>query len=267
MNEPKDIAPNTIRAHLMPGITIEIDEHIRPCKVKREWMDTIPGKYVYRCIPLLAANTMGWEILNPSTSEVSWDGGDLTSALSIDTAEAGKFTAASHFGSGMVTWYVPFLFRTSPDLGLLVTGPSNHEHNKAVPLDAFVRTDWLPFPFTMNWRLTRKDTPVRFEAGEPICRILPYPITMLDETNLEIDLLSNDPGFLDEVNQFGQARAANVERQQADAARAQMTGEALTGEGVWNAQYVKAKGKEPGEGLAPHQTIFNPQMPIDLTDK
>jgi len=249
MNEPKNIAPNTIRAHLVPGINIEIDEHIRPCKVKREWMDTIPGKYVYRCIPLLAANTMGWEILNPSASEVSWDGGDLTNALRIDTDEPGKLTAASHFGSGMVTWYMPFLFRTSPDLGLLVTGPSNHEHNKAVPLDAFVRTDWLPFPFTMNWRL------------------MPYPITMLDETNLEIDLLSNDPGFLDEVNQFGQARAANVERQQADAARAQKTGEDLTGEGVWNAQYAKAKGKEPGEGLAPHQTIFNPQMPVDLTDK
>jgi len=267
MNAPKDIPPNTIRAHLVPGVEIDIDAHIRPSEIKRDWMDVIPKQYIYRCIPLLAANTMGWDILNPSASEVRWDGGHLTNAMHIQTETHGKFTAASHFGSGMVTWYVPFLFRTSPDLGLLVTGPANHEHNHAVPLDAFVRTDWLPFPFTMNWRITHTDTPVRFEAGEPICRILPYPIAMLDETKLEIDHLAKDPGFFAEVNEFGRARAANVQRQQADALRAQQTGEVLTGEGVWNAQYVKAKAKDTGKGLTPHQTIFKPQKPLDLTDE
>lgn len=263
----KDIPPNTIRAHLVPGVNIVVEDYIRPCEIKRDWMDAIPQQYIYRCIPLLAANTMGWEILNPSTSEVTWNGGDLTNAMQIDTETPGKFTAASHFGTGMVTWYVPFLFRTSPDLGLLITGPANHEHNNAVPLDAFVRTDWLPFPFTMNWRITQTDTAVRFEAGEPICRILPYPIAMLNETKLEIDLLSKDPGFLAEVNEFGRARAKNSQRQQADALRAQQTGEELKGEGVWNAQYVKAKAKDTGEGMEPHQTIFRPLMPIDLTDK
>ncbi len=267
MTEPKNIPPNTVRAHLVPDVDIAIEDHIRPCEIKRNWMDAIPQQYIYRCIPLLAANTMGWEILNPSTSEVRWDGGDLTNTMRIETETPGKFTAASHFGTGMVTWYVPFLFRTSPDLGLLVTGPANHEHNNAVPLDAFVRTDWLPFPFTMNWRITQTDTPVKFEAGEPICRILPYPIAMLNETKLEIDLLSKDPGFFAEVNEFGRARASNVQRQQADALRAQQTGETLTGEGVWNAQYVKAKAKETGEGMEPHQTIFKPQIPIDLTDE
>lgn len=261
--EPKPLPPNTVRAHIVPGIEIDIDAHIRTAAIKRDWMDSVPQQYIYRCIPLLAANTMGWEILNPSASTALWDGGDLTSAIRIETDAPGKFTAASHFGAGMVTWYVPFLFRTSPDLGLLVTGPANHEQNNAVPLDAFVRTDWLPFPFTMNWRITAKDTPVRFEAGEPICRIMPYPILMLDETRLEIDLLAKDPGFLAEVNEFGRARAANVARQQADARRAQMTGEQLTGEGVWNSQYVKAKGTDKG-GAAPHQTVFTPGHPIDV---
>ena len=84
-----------------------------------------------------------------------------------------------------------------------------------------------------RWRITRKNTPVKFKKGEPIARVLPYPLTLLDETNLEIDALTNDPGFLAEVNEFGQARQQNVAKQQADARRAAETGEELTGEGVW----------------------------------
>jgi len=253
---PKQLPPNTVRAHLMPGVEINLNDYIRTAEIKREWMDDVPQKYIYRCIPLLAANSMGWELLNPVQSTMTWDGGDLTSALHIEHVRENSFSAASHFGSGMITWYVPFLFRTSPDLGLLVTGPANHEHYLAVPLDAFVRTDWLPFPFTMNWRMTAEDTPVTFEEGEPIARVIPYPLQMLDETNLEIANLTDDPGFLAEVESFGQARQANVAKQQADASRSAQTGEELTGEGVWNAQYVKAKGKD---GFTQHQTVFKPQ--------
>jgi hypothetical protein len=257
---PKQLPPNTVRAHLLPGVDIKVEDYIRTAEVKRDWMDSVPQKYVYRCIPLLAANSMGWELLNPVESTVNWDGGDLTSALNIQHAKENSFSAASHFGSGMITWYLPFLFRTSPDLGLLVTGPANHEHYLAVPLDAFVRTDWLPFPFTMNWRMTAEDTPVTFEAGEPIARVMPYPLQMLDETSFEIASLADDPGFLAEVDAFGQARQANVAKQQADAVRATQTGEVLTGEGVWNAQYVKAKGKD---GFTKHQTVFKPKDPKD----
>ncbi len=226
----------------------------------------MPQSYAYRCIPLLAANTMGWELLNPATSKVRWDGGDLTDAITINTEMPGRFAAASHFGTGIVTWYLPFVFRTSPDLGLYVTGPGNHDHNDAAPLDAFIRTDWLPFPFTLNWRILRKNTDVEFKAGMPLARIMPFPLAMIDETRLEIDLLNNDPGFKREMDEFGRARQSNIARQQSDAARAADTGEALTGDGVWNAQYVKAKGADQGSAT-PHQTIFRPAPPIDITDE
>ena len=264
---PNPLPPNTVRAHVMPGLQgLRVEDHLRTAMIKRDWMDAIPQQYVYRCIPLLAANTMGWELLNPVTSHLTWSGGDLTSTLSIQTEQQNPFSAGSHFGTGIVTWYVPFLFRTSPNLGILVTGPANHEHNHAVPLDAFVRTDWLPFPFTMNWRLTEANKRVTFKAGEPIARIMPFPIAMLEETNFEIVDLQSDPGFLAEVEAFGQARQRNVAKQQEDARRAQQTGETLTGEGVWNAQYVRAKGKEGG-GFAPHQTVFKPPLPKDLRGK
>jgi hypothetical protein len=200
MSERQKLPPNSIHACVLPGVTEDVAKWILPCKASRDWMDAVPQRYVYRCIPLVAANTMGWELLNPVDCELLWDGGELNTSLRVKSAHHSRFGASSHFGCGIATWYVPFLFRTSADLGLVVTGPANHGHDDAVPLDAFVRTDWLPFPFTMNWRLTRKNEPVKFRAGEPLCRIYPYPIALLEETRLEIHDLAGDPAFLDEVS-------------------------------------------------------------------
>lgn len=262
MTAPAIIPPNTIRAHIVDGVNINVDEHIRPSPPKRDWMDDVPAGYIYRCIPLLAANTMGWEILNPAKTTIKWDGGDRIENIHINCENRGLFTASSHFGSAIVTWYVPFLFKTSPDLGLYICGPSNHEKADIQPLDAFVRTDWLPFPFTVNWRLRHKDKTVTFEKGEPIARIMPFPISLIDETQLEISALSSDPGFKAEVAEFGKARAENVARQRANIVKAQETGQTPSQDGVWNAQYVKAKG-DKNASHAPHQTIFKPQKPID----
>ena len=49
-------------------------------------------------------------------------------------------------------------------------GPPNHIKDGIQPLAGLVETDWLPFPFTMNWLFTRPGT-VRFEKGEPFCFI------------------------------------------------------------------------------------------------
>jgi hypothetical protein len=263
VSDTSPLPPNTIQACVLPGISEDVSHWIKPCSASREWMDEVPQRYIYRCVPMVAANTMGWELCNPVDSEIIWDGSELNPGLTVKNANHSRFAASSHFGCGIATWYLPFLFRTSPDLGLVVTGPANHGHDNATPLDAFVRTDWLPFPFTMNWRLTRRNEPVVFKAGEPICRIYPYPIALLENTRLEIHNLDSDPAFLNQVNQWGTQRQANVSAQQQEAARWQRTGEKPTGEGVWNSQYVRARGREGGEGFAPHQTAFRCQDPED----
>ena len=260
MPESLNITPNTIRAHVVDGANIVVDEHIRPSPPRRDWMDAVPAGYIYRCIPLLAANTMGWELLNPADTTLIWDGGQRIENIKVECERRGLFTASSHFGSGIATWYVPFLFKTSPDLGLYICGPANHEHNGAQPLDAFVRTDWLPFPFTVNWKLNKAGIPVTFKKGEPLARVMPFPLTLIDETKLEIVALSSDPGFKAEVTAFGKARAANVAAQRANIAKAAAEGKTPSQDGVYNAQYVKAKGEK---GQTPHQTIFKPSDPID----
>ncbi len=255
------LPPNTVRAALVPGANIEPADFIRPAPPTRGWMDATPQKYIYRCIPLIAANTMGWELINPVDAEALWTGGELNTDVII-AQHGNRFGPTSHFGVGTVTWYVPFLFRTSPDLGLIITGPSNQERNDALPLDAFVRTDWLPFPFTLNWRITQANQRVHFQAGEPIARILPYPLALLNETSLVITDLKDDPAFMGEVEEWGRARARNVEKQKSDIANWHAGGDKPTGEGVWNSQYVRAKGNNQ-DGFEPHQTVFKLSMPID----
>ena len=38
---------------------------LRAASVSREWMDRIPDRHAYRCLPLNIANSHGWEIASP----------------------------------------------------------------------------------------------------------------------------------------------------------------------------------------------------------
>ena len=259
---PLPVPPGKLIAYAIPGADIDVKACLKPCKPKRDWMDAVPQKYIYRCVPLVSANTQGWEIINPVDAEVSWNGGQTNLDLSVK-ANKHPFGPQSHFGCGIVTWYLPFLFRTPPEIGLVVTGPANHEHNDAVPLDAYVRTDWLPFPFTMNWRLTRQNETVKFKAGESICRVYPFPLALLNETELEVRDMHEDPAFMGQVQSWNDRRQQNVaQASQAVTEWLDQGGEEPTGEGVWNAAYSKQK-TDGDEGFEPVQTVFKCKKPVD----
>src|SRR4051795_5949756 len=139
----------------------------------REWMDATPKRYAYRCLPLLIANQSGWLILNRHPVRATWDGTDELCGVHVEQLGAGKAPARSHFGSGILTWNLPYLFRTSPGWNLLVRGPANLPKDGACPLDGVVESDWSPATFTMNWKLTRPGLPIVFEPDEPICMLIP----------------------------------------------------------------------------------------------
>ncbi len=265
VNDPETVRPvpdNTLIAYVIPGVKKDVMACIRPCRPTRDWMDATPGQYAYRCIPLSAANTMGWEILNPVDVELRWSGRDKGDQIEVKAASRDPFAPHPHFGSGTVTWYLPFLFRTPPEYGLIVTGPANHDKDHIVPLDAFVRTDWIPFPFTMNWRLTTPDTTVRFEAGEPICRLLPYPLALLNEMHIEVHDMHEDPAFMQRVGDWEKQRAVDYEKQKAAEARWAAEGHEPDLKELWNSQYARGRGSDIAG--VPHQTVFKC---ADIDDK
>jgi hypothetical protein len=79
----------------------------------------------------------------------------------------------SHFGYGILTFTLPYLFRTPKGVNLLVKGPSNVIKDGIQALEGIVETDWAVSSFTMNWKFTRPEQSVLFKIGEPICMIVP----------------------------------------------------------------------------------------------
>jgi hypothetical protein len=152
---------------------------IRPAPWRRAWMDATPGQHAYRCLPMVHASSHGWEITCKQGVIARWSGGPLQSDLSLTflgSAPDGHPPATSAFGSGIVTFRVPALFRTPPGINLWVMGPPNRIKDGVQPLSGIIETDWLTeHGFTMNWKVTRPGVDIFFAAGEPICFFFPIP--------------------------------------------------------------------------------------------
>jgi hypothetical protein len=167
---------------------------IAPGSPQRAWMDAFQDRHPYRCLPLTMANSSGWEILCPVGLTIEWNGGLMEDAISITGDEPWppvKNVADSHFRRGIVTFHTGHLFRTPPGWALWAMGPPNEPKDGIYPLAGLVETDWLPFPFTMNWQMTRPGK-VRFEKGEPLCFITLVEDKKLEEVQPTLRLLESN---------------------------------------------------------------------------
>ena len=99
---------------------------LTPASASRAWMSATRDRFACRCLPLLIANQAGWFILNNHAIRVTWDGSDGLEGLKIEYLKGVlPYPAMSHFGYGILTWTIPYLFRTAPGFNLLVRGPAN----------------------------------------------------------------------------------------------------------------------------------------------
>ena len=156
------------------------DGKIVPASLRREWMTDSPGQYAYHCLPLVVANQMGWFLLSPVTFTATWDGSDSADGVKIEFEDGYESSVKSHFGCGIITFDLPFLFRSPPGINLWVKGPANRIKDGVQALEGVVETDWLSYTFTMNWKLTRPGLPVMFGRDEPICMIVPIKADLLE---------------------------------------------------------------------------------------
>ncbi|MND69654.1 hypothetical protein D3C80_611380 [compost metagenome] len=164
-----------------------------PGRPNRSWMDGVSGRHAYRCLPLTMANTTGWELLCPFGFEASWTGGATQADLAIegDDPSLGHFVQ-SHFAHGILTFHTGYLFRTPPGWAVWASGAPNHLKDGIQPLEGLIETEWLPYPFTMNWVFTRPGR-VRFEKGEPFCFIAPLEHVHTPRFEPVIRELSQEP--------------------------------------------------------------------------
>jgi hypothetical protein len=123
------------------------------------------------------ANASGWEILCPDDFTAHWNGANHKEAISID---GDGRSATSHFGNGILTFHVGYLFRTSPGWAIWMRGRPNSHKEGIYPLEGVVETDWLDFPATMNWQFTQPGS-VSFSRGETFCFLTLLPHSQMDD--------------------------------------------------------------------------------------
>lgn len=170
-------------------------------------MEQTKQRFAHRCLPLLISNSAGWLLLSPRTIYVTWNGGADKADLSVQYPDgAGDFPASSHFGHGILTWHLPYLFRTDAGTNLLVRGPANLIKDGITALEGIVETDWCPATFTMNWKMTRPATTISFEQHEPFCMLVPQRRGELEACQTQIRSLPDDPLVASAYQQWSASR-------------------------------------------------------------
>ncbi len=166
---------------------------IRPAGRRRQWMNETKDAEAYKCLPLVMANHHGWEICAPVGFEAVWNGGAAPRDVSVITDGDAEPGACGHFGSGILSFHLPAMFRTPPGFNLWLCGPINQFKDSIQALSAMIETDWMPYSFSVNWQFTRPDTTIRFEKGDAIAHIFPVPRGMVESFDPEIRALSDQP--------------------------------------------------------------------------
>jgi hypothetical protein len=73
----------------------------------------------------------------------------------------------------VLTFSIPYLFKTPEGINLWAKGPSNRPKDCLQALEGVIETDWAHSTFTMNWKFTRPNEWVEFQFGEPFCMLVP----------------------------------------------------------------------------------------------
>lgn len=205
-------------------------------------MDETPDRFAYRCTPMPIANSSGWEILTPQTITALWEGDIGKHGITVRTDEGDEpHFAVSHFGCGVLTFHTGYLFRTSPGWAVWARGAPNTVKDGIAPLDGVVETDWVPLPFTMNWRFTRPGL-VRFEKGEPFCFVTLFPHSLIEDVQPELAHLSENETLERHHANWSADRLAFNDRL--------ASGDQETAAQGWQRRYLR--GEEPNGAPLPH---------------
>lgn len=218
--------------------TTERPPEIVAGRQNRDWMDAFASRHAYRCLPLNMANTSGWEILCPVNFTAEWNGGILQSDIKLQCdfpSPDFHRLASSHFSHGVLTFHPGYLFRTPPGWSMMCMGAPNHVKDGIQPLSGLIETDWLPFPFTMNWLFTRPGK-VRFEKGEPFCFITLIQDKVVSDVQPVIRQMDSNPDLRNQYDTWEKHRVEfnrRIFRQEPEATKA-----------AWQRYYFKGEYPE-----------------------
>jgi len=186
------------------------EPRIIPAPAQRDWMDSAPESFPYRCLPLAIANSHGWQVLTPFGFEVEWNGGPAAEDVIVrpDANVLPHEVPVPLFGLGTFTIHIQGLFRTPPGWNIFVSGPPNAAKDGIAPLAGIIETDWPPYTFTMNWRMTRPGHVARFEADEPIAHFFPIQRNVIENVAPRFVPIDEEPELKAQFEAWSASRDA-----------------------------------------------------------
>ncbi len=144
--------------------------------IKRDWFP----ENAYRCRPLPTANEYGFILKTEFDFTAEWNGKESSEDLKfffnepLEDVNSKYFTnVSSHFGSGIITISIPYVFRTPPGIDLLITAPPNYLLPGLRPMSAIIETDNLRSHFTFNFKVEIPECAISIKAGTPLAWIMP----------------------------------------------------------------------------------------------
>ena len=180
---------------------------IRPNKPTRKRMDETSESFAYRCLPLNIGNSYGWSFHLKEDFVAHWDGGREEEAVTILSNSTNiKRTVSTIFGHGIITFHTHGIFQTEPGWSLYASGPANEPRDAISPISGIIETEWSPYSFTMNWKITRPNTWISFEKGDVFCSVVPIQRGVMESIEPEIWPISVEPDLEDEHKKWSQAR-------------------------------------------------------------
>jgi hypothetical protein len=189
---------------------------VEPADFKRDWMDAYPHNFAYRCLPLKIANESGWVVKSPIDFKITYLNDEIPKdSIFVEIDEKDSFYRKyilSHFGRGVLTFSLPYLFQTPEPWSLWVRGYPNHYKENVSFLEGVVETYWLQSTFTYNIRLVEKNKPVQFKKGEPLFFFTLVNLKDLQNSKIKTSLISEDKELKDSYDKWNASRAAFLAR-------------------------------------------------------
>lgn len=135
----------------------------------------------------------GWVLLCPQAFTASWNGGERAEDVEIawEGATAGDRPPETAFvrsilGSGRLTFYPGYQFKTEGGHVLWLRGPVNAPKDGLAPIESVVDASLLPCTVSVDWQFTRPHQTVRFAAQEPFATLLLVPRAGLESVTVEV---------------------------------------------------------------------------------
>jgi len=173
-----NVPDNTVAVFPISGMPYErLNNIIFKPERSREWFTP----HFYNCLPLSVANQYGFLVASEFDFAVHWNGGNEPTDLWFEFPDGVENIkdlypgVRSHFGNGIFTLEIPYVFRTPPGVNLMVIAPTNYILPNITNLAGIVEADNLRFTFTINLRMQIPGVAVYIQKGTPLATILPIP--------------------------------------------------------------------------------------------